>query len=96
MVRTVARNSVEKCPDSGATIITRGCDRRDVLLEMQERAERRLVRRLLMHLDLAIADRDAVDGEWRPRMGEPRARDQLIDGGQIAQCRIVGEQWRTA
>ena len=25
MVRTVARNSVEKCPDSGATIITRGC-----------------------------------------------------------------------
>ena len=31
----------------------------DVLLEMQERAERRDMRRLLAHLDLAVADGDA-------------------------------------
>ena len=70
--------------------------RRDVLLEVQERAERRHMRRFLAHFDLAIADGDAVDGEWRTCVGQAGARDQLIDRGEIAHCRVVGEQRRAA
>ena len=41
MVRTVPRSSVAKCPDRGATRSTRGWSRRDVLGEVQQRAEGR-------------------------------------------------------
>ena len=61
----------------------------DVFLEMQQRAERRGQRRLLAHLDIAIADGDRVDAEGRARMRQARARDQLIDGGEIAQRRVI-------
>ena len=96
MVRTVARNSVEKWPDSGATIITRGCAVAISFLKCRSVPNGVLCGRLLVHLDFAIADHDAVDGERRPRMGEPGARDQLIDRGEIAQGRMVGQQWRAA
>ncbi len=59
---------------------------------MQQRAERRRVRRLLAHLDLAIADGDGVDAEGRAGMGEAGARDQLVGRGEIADGRMVGEQ----
>ena len=60
----------------------------DVLLEMQQRAERRDMRGLLAHRDLAVADRDLVDAERRPLVGEAGARDQFIGRGQIAHaCR---------
>ena len=70
--------------------------RRDILLEVQERAERRYVRGLLAHLDFAIADGDAVDGKRRACMGQAGARDQLINRGEIAHRRMVGEQRRAA
>ena len=66
--------------------------RRDILLEMQQRAERRRVRRLLPHLDLAVADGDGADAERRPGVGEADARDQFISRGQVADRRIVGEE----
>ena len=91
MVRTVPRSSVAKWPDSGATSSTRGCGGVDVLLEVQQRAERRDMRGLLVHRDLAVADRDAVDAVRRARVGEPGARDQLIGGGQVAQTGVVGD-----
>ena len=59
----------------------------DVLLEMQQRAERRHVGRFLGHRHLAVAHHDAVDAVRRPLMGEPGARDQLIGGGEIAERR---------
>ena len=61
----------------------------DVLLEMQQRAERRDVGGLLGHRDLAVADRDAVDAVRRARVGQAGARDQLIGRGQVAQDMIV-------
>ena len=57
---------------------------RDVLLEVQQRAERRHLRRLLAHLDLAVADGDAVDAERRARVGQAGARDQLVGRGEVA------------
>ena len=62
--------------------------RLDVLLEMQQRAERRDVRHLFGDLDLAVADHDAVDAVIRPGMGQARARDQLIGRGQVAGWRM--------
>ena len=90
MVRTVARSSVAKWPDSGATSSTRGCAVSMSFLKCSSVPNGVHMRRLLAHLDLAIADRDAVDAERRPRMGEAGARDQLIDGGEIAHRRMVG------
>ena len=63
----------------------------DVLLEMQQRAERRRRRGLLAHFHLAVADGDCVDAERRPRVGEAGARDQFIDRGEIAHRRMVGQ-----
>ena len=62
----------------------------DVLLEMQQRAERRDMRGLLAHLDLAVADGDVGDAERRAVVGQARARDQLIGGGQIAHDAVAG------
>jgi len=59
--------------------------RLDVLLEMQQRAERRDSLAHLAHRYLAVADRHPVDAERRAYVGEPRARDQLVGGGEIAQ-----------
>ena len=59
----------------------------DVLLEMQQRAERRDMRRLLGHRDLAVADHDAVDAEGRALVGQAGARDQLVGRGQVAERR---------
>ena len=64
----------------------------DVLLEMQQRAERRYLGEFLAHLHVAVADLDLVDAERRPLMGEAGARDQLVGGGQIAQASdVVGD-----
>ena len=59
----------------------------DVLLEVQQGAERRDMRRLLGDRDLPVADRHPVDPERRALVGEPRARDQLIGRREIAQRR---------
>ena len=56
----------------------------DVLLEMQERTERRDMGRNLAHLDLAVADHDAVDAERGPRVREAGAGDQFVGRGEIA------------
>ncbi len=50
----------------------------DILGEMQQRAERRDVRRLLAHRQFLVADRDGVDAVGRAHMGQSRARDQLV------------------
>src|SRR5262245_36625485 len=50
----------------------------DVLAKAQERAERRGQRGLLVHRDLAVADRNAVDPERRARMRQPRPRNELV------------------
>ena len=65
----------------------------DILLEMQERAERRDQRRLLAHGDLAVADHHAVDAVRRPLMRQPRPRDQLVScaqAGQMRDMRLAG------
>ena len=59
----------------------------DVLLEMPQGGKRRHQSRLFGHRDFAVADHDAVDAVFRPRMGEPDAGDHLIGGGKIAQTR---------
>ena len=59
----------------------------DVLLEMQQRAERRHIGGLLGHRHLAVADHDAVDAVRRTGMGQAGARDQLIGSGEIAERR---------
>ena len=66
----------------------------DVLLEMQQRAERRDVRALLAHLDLAVADHDPVDPERRPRVREAGARDQLVGRGEVADRAMLHAQDR--
>ncbi len=63
----------------------------DVLLEVQERAERRDIGELLAHLHVAVADLDLIDAEGRPLVGEAGARDQLVGGGEIAQMRGAGD-----
>ena len=90
-MRTVPRKSVEKWPDSGATSEHARLRGIDVLLEVQERAEGRRQRGLLIHRHFAIADRDAVDAEGRARMREPGARDEFVSGRQVAQDRVVGD-----
>ena len=59
----------------------------DVLLEMQQRGERRPVGRLFADRHLAVAHHDAVDAVRRPRMGQRGARDQLVSRGEIAERR---------
>ena len=63
----------------------------DILLEMQQRPERRDIGRFLGHRDLAVADRRAVDAVWRAVVREAGAGDQLVDGREVAQDRIVGD-----
>ena len=89
MVRTVARSSVAKWPDSGATSSTRGCAWSMSFLKRSSVPNGVASHDLLVHRDLAIADHHLVDAEGRPHMGEPGARDQLVGGGQVAQHRIV-------
>ena len=84
MVRTVARNSVAKWPDNGATSSTRGCAVAMSFLKCSKRTERRAGGGLLAHLDFAVADSDGANAERRARMGEAGARNQLIGGGEIA------------
>jgi len=90
MVRTVARNSVAKRRHHEHPRLRR-CG---VLLEMEERTERRRCGRLLADFHRAVADSDRADAEGRAGVGEAGARDQLIRGGQIACGRILGEQQR--
>ncbi len=59
----------------------------DVLLEMQQRAERRHVGRFLPYRHLAIAHRDAGNAVGRAHMGQARTRDQLIGRGEVAEYR---------
>jgi hypothetical protein len=42
-------------------------------------------------LHLAIAHLHRPDREWRPRMGQAGAREELVDGGEVARagCRMV-------
>ena len=89
MVRTVARNSVEKCPDSGATSSTRGCAVAISFLKCRSVPNGVVGRGLFAHLDLAIADLDRIDAERRTGMGEAGPRDQFIDRGEIAHGRMV-------
>ncbi len=63
----------------------------DVLFEMQQRAERRGERGLLMHGHLAIADSHAIDAEGGPLVRQARTRDQLIGRRQVAQDGIIGD-----
>ena len=63
----------------------------DILLEMQQRAERRDMRRLFAHLDLAVADRHVVDAESRPGVGQPGAGDQFIGRGEVADGAVAGK-----
>ena len=90
MVRTVPRSSVAKWPDSGATSSTARLLGVDVLLEMQQRAERRDMRGLLAHLDLAVAGGDVRDAERRAVVGEAGARDQLVGRREIAHRAVAG------
>jgi hypothetical protein len=62
----------------------------DVLAKAQERAERRGQRGVLVHRDLAVADRDAVDPERRAGMRQPRSRNELVGGSEVAQDGVVG------
>jgi hypothetical protein len=59
----------------------------DVLFEMQQGRERCHVGGFFGDRHLAVADHDAVDAVRRAGVGEPRARDQLIGGGEIAERR---------
>src|SRR5215813_5053909 len=65
----------------------------DILLEMQERSERRSVDRLLAHRNLTIADYHGVDAERRSVMSELGAGNQLTGSGKIAHnAEIFGER----
>ena len=56
--------------------------RRILLLEMQQRAERRRVGDLLGHLQFPVADQHLVDAVRRAGIGQRGARDQLQRGGE--------------
>ena len=90
-MRTVPRKSVAKWPDSGATSEHARLRGIDVLLEMQECSERGRQRGVLVHRDLAIADRDAVDPEGRARVRKPGPGNKFVGGGQVAQDCVVGD-----
>ena len=62
----------------------------DILLEMQERAERRHMRRLFPHLDVAVAHGDMVDAERRPAVSEPCAGDQFVGRREVADGAVAG------
>src|SRR6516225_708526 len=58
---------------------------------MQQRAERRRQSGMLAHYHLAVADLYAADCKIRPGMREPRARDELVRGGQVPKHGVVGD-----
>jgi hypothetical protein len=59
----------------------------DILLEVQQRSERRDPCRLLVHRDFLVAHHRAVDVEGWPVVSETGARDQLIGSREIARER---------
>ena len=70
--------------------------RRHIFFEVKQRAERRLVRSLLAHFDLAVADVDRADAKGRAGMGQSHPRHQLVGRGQIADGGIFGDERLTA
>ena len=69
---------------------------RHVLAEVQQRREQRARYSLFTDLDLAAIYGDRLDAKGRPHVGQPGARDKLIDRREIAQRRIIGKDRRAA
>ena len=96
MVRTVARSRVEKWPDSGATISTRGCAVAISFLKWSSVPNGVTCAASSRTSTSRLPTVTRVDAEWRAGMGQAGAGDQLIDRGEVAHRRMVGEQRRAA
>src|SRR5262245_11465071 len=88
MVATVARISVAKCPDSGATRTTRGCVACTSFLK-RSRVPKGVTR---TGSSVTFTSRLPTVTEWMSKGGRQAGpRDDLIGGREIAHQRMIGQ-----